>query len=75
MPTRTAPPATDPGPQGPVVEFASVKEMARALGCSTKYAYTLLDSGAVESRYLGRRRLVSWDSLNAFLANLPTSRG
>jgi excisionase family DNA binding protein len=66
---RTANAANDP-----VIELTSVKEMARTLGISTKLAYRLLNQRVIESRYLGRRRLVSRASLNAFIEALPESR-
>lgn len=65
--------ATDDPPAGRVISI-SVDEMAAAIGISRKHAYRLLDSGAIQSRYLGRRRLVSWASLNDYMESLPTER-
>lgn len=71
---RTANAVNDPCPKGAVIELTSVTEMARTLGISTKQAYRLLNQRVIESRYLGRRRLVSRASLNAFIEALPESR-
>lgn len=60
-------------PAGRVISV-SVEQMAEAIGISRKHAYRLLNSGAIESRYLGRRRLVSWTSLNDYMESLPTER-
>ena len=53
--------------------FVSVKDAARLLGLSTWVCYKLLDEGRIESRYEGRRRLVSVESLREYAASLPTS--
>jgi excisionase family DNA binding protein len=53
-------------PAGRVISV-SVEEMASTIGITKKHAYRLLDKGVIESRYLGRRRLVSWESLNAYM--------
>lgn len=71
--TDTAARETSPGPQGKVI-LVSPAQVAETLGCSRRHAYKLLDSGAIESKYLGRRRLVSWTSLCEFMDNLPTFR-
>lgn len=47
--------------------FYSVKETAGMLGVSRAYAYTLCDAGLLESRYIGRRRLIPAASLLAFI--------
>jgi excisionase family DNA binding protein len=55
--------------------YISVEEAAKALGGISRWVcYQLLNSGAIESRYQGRRRLVSVSSLRAYAASLPTSR-
>lgn len=54
--------------------FVSVKEAARALNISPWSCYQLLDGGHIDSRYVGRRRLVSVDSLRKYAADLPTER-
>ena len=54
--------------------FVSAKEAALMLGLSRNQMYLLLDRGAVESRYFGKRRLVDLGSLKAFAAALPTER-
>lgn len=65
--------ATNDPPAGRVISV-SVDEMAAAIGISRKHAYRLLDAGVIDSRYLGRRRLVSWASLNQYMESLPTER-
>lgn len=55
--------------------FVSTKETARLLGVSRQHVYDLLDEQAIESRYIGRRRLVLTESLRAFIAGLPSERG
>lgn len=52
--------------------FISVKQAAKALNVSDWVAYKLCDSGALESRYIGRRRLVLVESLHAYARSLPT---
>ena len=52
--------------------FISVKQAAQMLGISPWSCYQLLDSGAVDSRYHGRRRLVRVESLHKYAAGLPT---
>jgi excisionase family DNA binding protein len=54
--------------------FISVKEAAMVLGISRNYMYSLLDMGLIESRYMGRRRLVLLSSLHDFVASLPEVR-
>jgi excisionase family DNA binding protein len=50
--------------------FVSVKEAAKALGISPWSCYQLLDAKAIESKYLGRRRLVSVASLRQYATSL-----
>lgn len=52
--------------------FVSVKQAAQALGVSTWVCYQLLDERKIDSRYHGRRRLVSVESLREYARNLPT---
>jgi excisionase family DNA binding protein len=54
--------------------FVSTKETARLLGVSRQHVYDLLDERAIESRYIGRRRLVVMASLRMFIAGLPAER-
>jgi hypothetical protein len=56
--------------------FVSVKEAAQALGVSTWALYELLDDEArpIDSRYKGRRRLVSVKSLREYAESLPVER-
>jgi excisionase family DNA binding protein len=49
----------------------SVKETAIILGLSRNHTYALLDLGVIDSRYIGRRRLVLKSSLDEFVAHLP----
>lgn len=49
----------------------SVKETALILGLSRNHTYALLDLGVIDSRYIGRRRLVVKSSLNEFVERLP----
>lgn len=55
--------------------FVSTKEAARLLGLSRNHVYDLLNQDAIESRYLGKRRLVLVSSLNEFIDGLPAERG
>lgn len=50
--------------------FVSIKDACRVLGLSKQTVHRLLDAQRIESRYLGRRRLVVLSSLNAFLEDL-----
>ena len=49
----------------------STKDVAVILGVSRNYVYGLLDLQIIESRYIGRRRLVLKASLDAFIERLP----
>jgi hypothetical protein len=51
-----------------------IRDVAAALGCSAWQVYALCNSGALESKYLGRRRLVTDESLRAYVAGLPSER-
>jgi excisionase family DNA binding protein len=48
----------------------SVEEAADLLGIGRTYMFRLVSSGQIESFKIGRRRKVSLDALNAFLAGL-----
>lgn len=54
--------------------FLSVKDAARILGVSSWLMYQKLDAQAIESRYEGRKRLVSYASLKAYAAALPETQ-
>jgi excisionase family DNA binding protein len=62
-----------PPEQGDAV-FVSTKETARLLGLSRNHIYELLDQRVIESRYIGRRRLVLMTSLRDFISRLPAER-
>jgi len=51
--------------------FVSVADAARILGVSNWLMYRRLDEQAIESRYEGRKRLVSYASLRDYAAALP----
>ncbi|HEX8489360.1 MAG TPA: helix-turn-helix domain-containing protein [Propionibacteriaceae bacterium] len=53
--------------------FVSVKQAAQMLGISPWSCYQLLDAGAVDSRYQGRRRLVRVTSLHEYAESLPSA--
>lgn len=53
----------------------SVKATATTLGGITAWqVYRLLEAGELESRYIGKRRMVTAASVEAYAANLPTER-
>jgi hypothetical protein len=53
----------------------SVKNTADILGGITTWqVYRLLEAGEIESRYIGKRRLVVVASLQEYINNLPTTR-
>lgn len=54
----------------------SVKDAARILGISPHHCDRLLNAAdsPIDSRYLGKRRLVVLTSLREYAANLPTTR-
>lgn len=62
---------TEAAPEGIEPIFISVKEAAKALGLSPWTTYQLCDKGEIESRYQGRRRLVSVESVRSYAAGLP----
>lgn len=51
--------------------FVSAKEAAQMLAITPWSVYALLDSGELEGRYFGRRRLVVRESVQKFAASLP----
>ena len=51
----------------------SIAEATEILGVGPRKMYALCDERAVETRYVGRRRLVVLESLHTYAANLPTS--
>jgi excisionase family DNA binding protein len=52
--------------------FVTVKEGARLLGISPWTCYQLLKTGGLESRYIGRRRLIPLAALTTYAEGLPT---
>lgn len=54
--------------------FVSVKEAARIVAHSPITVYRLLDSGEIEGKELGRRRLVNYRSLLAYAESLPDTK-
>lgn len=54
--------------------FVSVQEAADALNITRGEMYKLAKGGQVASSLLGRRRLVSVQSLHDYAASLPTER-
>lgn len=48
----------------------TVKDAADLIGCSPWTVYQLLGQGAIEGRYLGRKRLVMYASLRAYIEGL-----
>jgi excisionase family DNA binding protein len=63
------PPSGDGNTPEPI--FVSVKQAAQMLGISPWTCYQLLDSDKIDSRYHGRRRLVSVESLRQYAKGLP----
>jgi hypothetical protein len=51
--------------------LVSIRDMEAMLGISRRKVYELLNSGDVECRYIGRRRLVLMASLREFVDGLP----
>lgn len=49
----------------------SVQEAAKLANVSAWTIYQLLGSGAIEGRYLGRKRLVLFASLKSYIEGLP----
>jgi excisionase family DNA binding protein len=54
--------------------LVSINEATAMLGISRHQVYRLLDSGALECRYIGRRRLVLMASLRNYVDRLPRQR-
>ena len=53
--------------------LVSVKRTAQILGDITTWqVYRLLEAGEIESRYIGRRRMVLLTSLREYAKNLPS---
>lgn len=53
--------------------YVSADEAARILGVSRWLIYKRLDEQAIESRYEGRKRLVSYASLKSYANGLPVA--
>lgn len=53
----------------------TVKQAAEITGLSEWSIYSLLNEGRVEGRYQGRRRLVLYRSLRAYVEGLPEDGG
>ena len=49
----------------------TVKDAARETGLSTQTIYDLANKGLIETRYFGRKRLVKYASLRAYVDALP----
>lgn len=54
--------------------LVSVKQAAQMLGVSPWTCYQLADAGEIQSRYMGRRRLIVFESLRNYAEGLPTER-
>jgi excisionase family DNA binding protein len=67
LPSNISTPPLDP-------IFVTVKEAARLLGISPWSCYQLLKSDEIDSRYIGRRRLVVLASLTEYAANAPVEK-
>lgn len=65
-------PSTPSTPGEPI--YFSVRTAARMLGVTLWEATQLLNQRRIESRWLGPRRLVRADSLEAFADTLPSER-
>lgn len=67
-------PEPHPGDIEPI--HVSVRDAARILGISPHHCTRLLDAegSPIDSRYLGKRRLVVLASLREYAANLPSTR-
>jgi hypothetical protein len=52
----------------------SAGDLATMLGISTGAVYDLMDQRALDVRWIGRRRLVTAESVEAYVASLPTMR-
>lgn len=61
--------AENPGSPEPI--FVSVKVAASMLGIHTWTVYQLLNDQAIESRYIGKRRMVRLTSLREYAEGLP----
>jgi excisionase family DNA binding protein len=49
----------------------TVQDAARETGLSTQTIYDLANKGEIETRYFGRKRLVVYASLRAYVESLP----
>ena len=54
--------------------FITPEQAAEALALSRWRIYDLLNAGAIESRYDGRKRKVSVKSIRAYAEGLPTEK-
>jgi excisionase family DNA binding protein len=56
----------------PVKFLYRTSEAKAALGCGTTKLYDLINSGILEARRLGRKTYITAESLEAFVASLPS---
>jgi excisionase family DNA binding protein len=63
----------DPGPV-PLLAV-TVSGAARSLGCGTTTVYEALARGELDGRKLGRKTIITWESVVAYLQRLPKLRG
>jgi excisionase family DNA binding protein len=61
-------------PPTPEPLLLSIKDAALALGISSWTVYKLADEGYLESRYIGKRRLIPAESVKEYASGLPTAR-
>ena len=55
-------------------QLYSIKEAAYVLNVTPWLVYKLADDGVLASVYQGRRRYIKSDSLDAYVASLPTEK-
>jgi excisionase family DNA binding protein len=55
-------------------QLYSIKEAAYVLNVTPWLVYKLADDGVLASVYQGRRRYIKADSLDAYVASLPTEK-
>ncbi|MBQ1499565.1 MAG: helix-turn-helix domain-containing protein [Sphingomonas sp.] len=48
----------------------SIPDAAKALSCGRSMVYGLMDEGAIQSVKIGRRRLISAESIERYVATL-----
>jgi excisionase family DNA binding protein len=66
---------SEPDSENAPPRLLSIRQAAREFGVCRTVIYELLRDGKIKSVKIGRRRLISRDAIEAFIATLTNKRG